>query len=790
MFSIPGESGHEFMVLDQPCKHCKVLEFDDLGHGATIRCTSNGRRYLDFGEIQGTRTMRQGDFIKRKVRGIGIDPNELTTYQKTELKLGYRREDVLPGLPSFAATGSQGCAFCDILRRDIISVWNDIKISKGTDDDADANLDADPDEHAKDCEASVTITEVNYQLQDQNKNDYMYEAEHGIAEPKTWLDSLYVFFSVFFKKENKEKDYSLHYSFHTDASDECAPWFNLWRRHVPGELLSPLLVQRSVELVDKSTRKIPASAHYLPTRLLDVGSSSSPDLRLVVTKQHPPLVGAIDAAMKRYVALSYCWGPKEDAERQLKTTASTIKDHLLQIDITAVPQTIADAISVCRAIGIRYLWVDALCIIQGDAEDWSKESFEMSNVYSNSFVTFCVLQGTSCLSGFLKRKVRRTLQINFRSRLDDSVSGKLSLQMLEPPESNLGTPSAFLGNSSNIVDDLIEKDIDSAVWSERGWTFQEAQLSPRKLFFGNLTVSISAGDFRESADGASFGDDSFPVNTRKAPKDALNGWYRLVGKFVRRKLSYEQDRFPAMSALTRAMSDLYPDLRYLAGLWIEDLHRGLLWTTNAWRDFEDFVKPHDQGYIAPSWSWACRPYMITWLFGVGLDGHSFTSEFELRDTNVVTEKFNPYGRVFSGYLDLHAKLFKLPLGSDGRALVKQGSMDWLGIIFHYLLQSDDGEYIAHLHLDWDNCGVLHTYGYPKGPIHEFWMTLISSTNLNSASMSSRPFLTDSEIVVGLLLLPTENEHEFTKLGVWYSENRGRGGRKFWENIQPQSVRLV
>ncbi|QKD61462.2 uncharacterized protein FOBCDRAFT_281095 [Fusarium oxysporum Fo47] len=89
---------------------------------------------------------------------------------------------------------------------------------------------------------------------------------------------------------------------------------------------------------------------------------------------------------------------------------------------------------VCRALGIRYLWVDALCIIQGDAGDWSQESFQMSKIYENSYLTLCIVQGDSCSSGFLKKDYTPpNLKINYESKLNSAISGHLTLRMLLPP---------------------------------------------------------------------------------------------------------------------------------------------------------------------------------------------------------------------------------------------------------------------------------------------------------------------------------------------------------------------
>lgn len=222
---------------------------------------------------------------------------------------------------------------------------------------------------------------------------------------------------------------------------------------------------------------------YLPTRLLDVGSTTEPCLRLVSMSSYPQLqLAAANAFANRYAAISYCWGTNEDAEKQLKTTRNTLQQHLLEIELQDMLQTIADAVELCRAIGLRYLWVDALCIIQDDNDDWTREAFEMSNIYANSFITFCVVTGSSCSAGFLERQHNpNTLQINFKSGINSSVEGKLSLGMFKRPTQTLarGHTETFAYDRliKNYVLETERWQCENAPWFQRGWTLQESYFS-------------------------------------------------------------------------------------------------------------------------------------------------------------------------------------------------------------------------------------------------------------------------------------------------------------------------
>lgn len=197
----------------------------------------------------------------------------------------------------------------------------------------------------------------------------------------------------------------------------------------------------------------------------------------------------------------------------------------------------------------------------------------------------CVLQGSSCTSGFLKKPHSpKTLQINFRSKLDSSISGKMYLRMLQPPQANLKDSNWSMNGLTEERSDAPAKlDIHDAAWSERGWTFQEARLLPRKLLFGPLMFHISRGKLQESADGSKFDESDSFLQGELEFGDVLNEWYNLITVYGNREFSFEKDRFPALSAFPRTISKKFPDEQYLAGLWKSDLHRGLLWTPYSCR---------------------------------------------------------------------------------------------------------------------------------------------------------------------------------------------------------------
>ena len=105
----------------------------------------------------------------------------------------------------------------------------------------------------------------------------------------------------------------------------------------------------------------------------------------------------------RYIALSHCWGTTPsltliDTSLPLGTGKNCISLQKFRsgLLISKLPRTFRDAVCIARRLNVRYLWIDALCIVQNSQDDWVKESARMHAVYGNAY---CTLAATSSLSG-------------------------------------------------------------------------------------------------------------------------------------------------------------------------------------------------------------------------------------------------------------------------------------------------------------------------------------------------------------------------------------------------------
>ena len=189
----------------------------------------------------------------------------------------------------------------------------------------------------------------------------------------------------------------------------------------------------------------------LPTRVLDVYSPENQSkLRVYESKEKK---------YGKYMALSHRWG-EDEHRRPLSMTKANRHRLLKSINFGDLPKTFQDAVDVTRKLGIRYLWIDSLCIIQDIEEDWEKESRRMEDVFANAFCTIAATSAKDSWDGFLvSQSVKQSVKL-----VDRSVDPPLSVYACE------------VGGS-------FKTDIGSGGLNQRAWVLQERALSPRTIHF-------------------------------------------------------------------------------------------------------------------------------------------------------------------------------------------------------------------------------------------------------------------------------------------------------------------
>ena len=174
------------------------------------------------------------------------------------------------------------------------------------------------------------------------------------------------------------------------------------------------------------------------------------------------------ARRTKYATLSHCWG----GQLSCITTTKNYQERMAGMPWEEIPRTFRDAIRYCVELGIFYLWIDALCIVQDDTTDWQTESAEMANIYQNSHIT---LAATSARDGnvgcFPKDMATNTESATIRVKCFD---GKLRF---------VGTVRSKLPHWGDLVSAAAS--LERYPLLTRGWVFQERVLSPRVLHFSH-----------------------------------------------------------------------------------------------------------------------------------------------------------------------------------------------------------------------------------------------------------------------------------------------------------------
>jgi hypothetical protein len=338
----------------------------------------------------------------------------------------------------------------------------------------------------------------------------------------------------------------------------------------------------------------------LPTRLIDVTPiehTSEHGVRLVETGH---LKGT------PYICLSHCWGTKSISAM---TTLDTVHKYKSFIPWNRLPLNFQHAMEITRKLGVRYIWIDSLCIIQKNTADWERESSKMVSIYRNSFLTIAVTQSPDSQGGCFSK-----------SKPD------LCFRLMHPRGDN--TVNTVLGVRTFREFDLIttqEKFRDQFPLFTRAWCFQERLLSRRVLQcnYREFTFDCSESSRCECSSRhlASHFKPRMPLLPTKAKYDLLlktggrriarvgkderkpySRWRSVVEAYSLLHMTNSSDALPALSGLAREMIEITKDT-YIAGLWLSNIDNDLLWYGMEMSRNHPFYSPKP-GWRAPSWSWA------------------------------------------------------------------------------------------------------------------------------------------------------------------------------------------
>ncbi|KAG1778498.1 heterokaryon incompatibility protein-domain-containing protein [Suillus placidus] len=291
----------------------------------------------------------------------------------------------------------------------------------------------------------------------------------------------------------------------------------------------------------------------------------------------------------RYVALSYVWGA---VSTEYRTTTDNIAERSTPggLNTATFPETITDSILFARQLGLRYLWIDALCIIQDCPRDKITQIQSMDLVYGLSYLTIMAAGGASARDPLPGCRPRSRIL-------------KQHIEVVQGLHLCVGPPR-------------LQEALALSVWNTRCWTYQESALSRRRIYFTEQQVyfecrgDVFCEDIVAESRGHQFSH-SFLRNSRGEyfpQADPFGSYMWAVKECTRHNLTVESDIINAITGVTNALAIGFrlgdPARVFHCGMILTDLHRALLWQHNPYTPRARRSFPDRGSLPLPSWAWA------------------------------------------------------------------------------------------------------------------------------------------------------------------------------------------
>lgn len=456
-----------------------------------------------------------------------------------------------------------------------------------------------------------------------------------------------------------------------DGADNLIGLPPAWPDIVRGDQLSSCagskdafdFVQRCLKTCDTHHPECKPPSKQLPTRLIEIYQDDTSYVRLVETTK---------AQTESYVALSYCWGLGDN----VKTTLSNYNQMLSAIAVATLPQTLQDSITVTRQLQQRYLWIDAICIIQDSTSDWEAESVTMAAVYRNAYLTIAAGTDAAATDGFLAYQY---------PAIDFPAPFQMPWCTEEGIESVL---AARIIPGYEMHGDAVEE----IPLETRGWCLQEELLSTRlltyreeELYWTCLSSSLcecSMRDYMASQQSRTAEDNRIPYVSlfQITKEEAWDKWRYIVENFSLRSLTNEGDRLPAVAGVATVIQEITGS-SFLAGLWNDSLLTDLMWESARLGCTTLSAEPcASSQYVAPSFSWASSSNVA--VYGKALESSlvnrnmTWAFKCEVLDSGCILRGSHSLGQVESAFVRLRGPILRAQLRKEAGIYTPNGDQ-WI-----------------------------------------------------------------------------------------------------------------
>ncbi|KAH7231107.1 heterokaryon incompatibility protein-domain-containing protein, partial [Fusarium tricinctum] len=327
-----------------------------------------------------------------------------------------------------------------------------------------------------------------------------------------------------------------------------------------------------------------------PTRLIDVSRWAEKLVRICDSRN--------DSAL--FTALSHRWLKGQMPE--WVTKKANRHTRLAWFSSAGLPKSIQDALQATAELGLRYTWIDSLCIVQDDMADWGREAAQMASIYAQAEVTIFADCASDDSKGFLGERKNHPTIIRYAYDVPHT-----------PSKEDDNASDQYL--HTNHVDVSFHKDVTESHLSNRGWILQERLLSRRSLHFGRSQMywecpSVIVSEEGHDIDGRRH--QEWVIHAREALMGSSESreigrrcWKDIVSAYSRMKLTKPSDRLPAIAGIAKVFSTYLGD-KYFCGTWSDTFYQDLVWQVDNPLSAACGYGAHvaSRSGVAPSWSWA------------------------------------------------------------------------------------------------------------------------------------------------------------------------------------------
>ncbi|KAK0633915.1 heterokaryon incompatibility protein-domain-containing protein [Immersiella caudata] len=306
----------------------------------------------------------------------------------------------------------------------------------------------------------------------------------------------------------------------------------------------------------------------LPRRVLDVGNAdhTPSSVRLYESQQEDD----------EYICLSYRWPGTASA----KLLRRNLEQYKVAIPLDEIPLTFKEVFEVARSLRVRYVWIDALCIIQDDeVGEKAQDIANMNLIYESALLTVFSAWSTEQLFStagehYRHHEIERGVFVRHALRhFFEDQSAKTSLLIMD-----------------------------------RAWIFQERILSGRAVYFTEYelvwdcqrSLRCQCRDPHDQANPRSRDPNKSRTLFRDPEAFPFAVWWTCVAEYSKLKMTHSSDRLRAIQGIAMHMRTKWQRGKYLAGLWEDTLLQDLCWTLGP----NETPQPRPGTPRAPTWSWA------------------------------------------------------------------------------------------------------------------------------------------------------------------------------------------